>query len=87
MIDSKYNVQRIITVYSEKTEELVDELELSSFNLKSFQNIFNVNDNENPMIECYEIEPKHVNSISKFLKQKYHWDFEKYSYFLEAYAV
>jgi hypothetical protein len=87
MIDKNNNVERLIAVYSEKTDELVEELELSSFDLGIFQQAFKVPDKSDPMFNAYQIEPSHVDFISNFLTKQQSWDFKKYSYFLEAFAI
>ena len=87
MIDGGNKVERLIYIFSNETEELLEELDMSSFDLIAFQKAFNVSEKNDPMIYSYQIEPRHVDFISKYLAKEHSWDFNKYSYFLEASAI
>ncbi len=56
MIDTEFNFRRYIAEYSEVTEELIAEHDLSSFDLKLFQVEFGEPNTENPMLDCYPIK-------------------------------
>lgn len=77
-------VRRYITVFSNETEELVGEVDLTSFSLKDFQKEFNEKDANNPMYDCYIIYDQNLPFLTPFLAQGVQWDFNNYAYFLEA---
>jgi len=87
MIDKKYKVRRYITEFSEKTEELLAEYELSSFDLKKFQAELGETDKENSMVDCYPIHEKSIVFMKSFLSCEPKWDFKNKSYFVEAHAI
>ena len=84
MFEKEYNVHRLIAVYSNKTEEILVEYKLLSFELESFQKEFSIRDKQNPMFECYPIHKNNISFIEQFIGYKIDWDFEGNSYFLEA---
>ena len=84
MKTKKHNVERLINVFSEETEEYVQEIKLKEFDLKAFQKEFGILDAANPMYDCYQIKEKNINFIKKYLNESVVWDFKKYSYFIEA---
>ncbi len=84
MIDKEFKVRRYIAIVSNKTENLVDEIDLNSFDLRSFQNEFGMEKLNNPMFDCYPILLDNTVFIERYLSQKIGWDFVRSSYFLES---
>jgi hypothetical protein len=87
MIDSKYKVRRYIAEYSEETEKLLAEYELSAFDLAKFQKEFGEICPENPMFDCYPIKKSNVAFLKSYINEEPSWDFAKKSYFVEAHAI
>jgi len=87
MIDKQFNVNRLIRIYSNKTELVVSEIEVRFYDVAKFQKLFNVSDYKNPMFDCYEITEEITQEIETHMSSVPNWDFEKYSYYLEANAV
>lgn len=87
MLDKDYGVYRLIRVFSNRTEKQIGEVELISFDLSAFQDEFCLNDKENSMFDCYRIEPGQIEFVENFIQLPIAWDFEEYSYFLEADSV
>ncbi|RKZ68467.1 MAG: hypothetical protein DRQ48_08685 [Gammaproteobacteria bacterium] len=77
-------MNRFIRVYSNKTDKLISEVDVQSFDLMKFQNLFGVNDTENPMFDCFEVTPEIAGAIEAHLSSKPDWNFSAYSYFLET---
>ena len=84
MIDKKYNIRRYIAVYSEKTEELIEEYDLAKFDLLQFQKEFNEPNPNDPMVDCYQIAHNNVSFLQLYLANEPKWDFDNKSYFVEA---
>jgi hypothetical protein len=84
MIDTEFKVYRFIAVYSEETEELIDEHPITSFDLPAFQAEFNEPNPKSPMFDCYPITPKNIDFIRKYITPAPEWDFVSKSYFVEA---
>ena len=84
MIDAKYNVRRYIAVYSEKTEELIEEYDLAKFDLLQFQKEFNEPNPNDPMVDCYQITHNNVRFLQSYIADEPEWDFDSKSYFVEA---
>lgn len=76
-------VQRVIVLYSNETDFLVDHVHIDIL-LAVIQKIFDV-PADNPMFDCYEINSKNAHLFDPFVKIDY--DFERYSYMLEAWAL
>ena len=87
MVDQEYSVRRYITEFSEETDQLLAEYELSSFDLSKFQNEFGVADSGSPMFDCYQIGKGNVSFLNEYLAEEPKWDFEKKSYFVESHAI
>jgi hypothetical protein len=87
MIDTKYQVRRYITEFSEIAEKLLAEYELSDFDLEKFQKEFGVLDPENPMFDCYPIKKSNVDFIKNFIHEEVNWDFVDKCYFVEAHTI
>ncbi|WP_458796937.1 DUF7683 domain-containing protein [Vibrio parahaemolyticus] len=52
-----------------------------------FQEKFEETDSNDPMYACYPVCEIHISFLSGYLDEKIQWDFEKYSYFLEATSI
>lgn len=84
MIDTELIVRRYIAEYSNDSEELTAEYELTAFDLSKFQAEFNEPNPRDPMFDCYEITEGNVEFIEKYLGVDVCWDFASKCYFVEA---
>ncbi len=86
-----FNVERVLSVYNNQTDELVVELPLTFFDLPRFRQHFGVpdNDEDSEMIMEYAVGLKDVKFLSKYLAETedVYYDFDKYAYFLSCYRV
>jgi hypothetical protein len=87
MLDEKHNVIREISIFSNKTEWLVDKVGLADFDLKAFQKEFEETDPASPMFAAYEVKKENLKFLNHYLKKPISWDFEKYSYFVTAHSA
>ena len=87
MIDTQFKVRRYITEFSEETEELRAEYELSTFDLPAFQLEFDEPIIEDPMFDCYPVKEKNVAFLKTYLAEEPEWDFVSKSYYVEAHAI
>ena len=87
MIDMEYKVRRYITEFSEETEELIAEHELSDFDLKKFRHEFGEDNPDQGMITCYQITESNINFLEKYLASPIDWDFKRSSYFVEVHSI
>jgi hypothetical protein len=81
-------VQRVVTVFSNATEELVTELPLVNFDLAKFKSRFQPGPagEDESMYGCYEVRPEDVEFVSAFLAEPHGFNFDKFSYSVEAYV-
>ena len=84
-----YKVARVLSVFSNETDELVADHPFSSFDLLKFKNHFGVSDEDEDteMYLEYIVEPKDTEFLSKHLDEAVDFDFEKYAYFVSCYRV
>lgn len=84
-----YAVERVVLVFSSRTEELMAEHPLSSFDLSKFKRHFGAPDEDEDieMVCDYEVAPKDVDFLSTYLPDEVEFDFEKYTYFLSCYRA
>jgi len=84
-----YRVARVLSVFSNETDELVAEYPFSSFDLLKFKRHFGVSDEDEDteMYLEYIVEPKEKEFLSKYLNEVMDFDFEKYAYFVSCYRV
>ena len=87
MIDTTYKVRRYIAAHSDKTEELLVEYELSSFDLKQFQVEFRETNSDDPMFDCYQIRETNLAFLKKYMTKEPEWDFVNRSYFVEVHVI
>jgi hypothetical protein len=84
-----YKVERLLSVFSNQTDELVAEHPLSSFDLPRFKQHFGVpdEDEDSEMVMEYDVHLKDVDFLSAYLAEPVDYDFGKYAYFLSCYRV
>jgi hypothetical protein len=87
MIDIEFGVRRYIAEYSEETEELIAEHDLTGFELSQFQREFNEPNNEDPMFDCYPIKLENLSFLKTYINDEPEWNFVKKSYFVEAHSI
>lgn len=84
MRDEQYDLRRYIAEYSEETQELTGEYDLSDFDLTKFQAEFNEPNLDDPMVDCYPITADNVAFLKPYLATEPDWNFAENSYFVEA---
>ena len=79
-------VERVLTVFSNPDEEFVAEHAFATFDLERFREWFNI-EGDPRMLDCYVVLPKDVEFLSAYLGGPFHFDFDRYCYFVEAHAA
>jgi len=84
-----YRVARVLSVFSNETDELMAEHHFASFDLLKFKQHFGVSDeDEDTEMYCdYIVEPKDTEFLSKRLSEGVDFDFEENAYFVSCYRV
>lgn len=77
-------IARILRVFSNETELAVWELPINGFLLPAFQAEFGVADPNNPMYDCWPVKPENVPFLEHYVTNLHGWDFDRFSYFVEA---
>ena len=78
-------VERVLTVFDNRTEQLVAEHSLQSFDLESFKRQFAIADDYDPlMYNVYPVLPKDTPFVSKYLIERVAFDFDANAYFIEC---
>lgn len=82
-------VARLLSVFSNQTDELAAEHPLSSFDLPKFKQHFGVPDEDEDaeMVMEYEVKQKDVEFLSEYLSEEVDYDFVQYDYFLSCHRV
>lgn len=76
-------IERWVRVFSKPDGAFVTEIQFSRFSLPDFQKKFAVAP-DIPMYDSYPVLPDSAEFVQGYLRDKVDWDFERYSYFLEA---
>jgi hypothetical protein len=84
MIDKTYNAERYIAQYEKTGEELIDRIELKDFDLSKFQKQLGVQNENDPMFDCFPIKENDFDFLIKYISENIILDFDNYEYFLEA---
>lgn len=85
MSNNDVQVQRVLRVFSNKTEELVAEYPLVLFNLSAFKQHFGITDIYDPWMHyVYRVTPNDVEFISQYLAETIIYDFNENAYFVES---
>ena len=87
MKDTNFGVRRYIAEYSDETEELIAEHDLTGFELSQFQREFNEPNNEDPMYDCYPIKLENLSFLKTYINDEPEWDLVNKSYFVEAHII
>jgi len=74
-------VRRLIYVFEKKTEKFIRAYELTSFNLKEVQKVFNQK-SKDPMFYAYQITEKEAPYFRRKFGRRFH--FRKREYFLDT---
>ncbi len=80
-------VERVLTVFDNKTEQLVAQYPMPSFELESFRRQFAVGDDDPSMYHVYPVSPQDAEFMSRFLEREVAFDFNQNTYFVECNAV
>ena len=78
------SVRRYVTAFFKEGDTLAFEIDLAAFSLEDFQREFKVDNPEDPMFDCFEIKPENTEFLKLYLERELEWNFEVFSYFLEA---
>lgn len=78
-------IERMISKYSKKSEELIEEISINNIELQILKNIFNPPSSDQAMYNPYEIKKAESVEIDNFVHIEY--DFENYSYYLECFEI
>ncbi len=75
----------MLAVFDHKTERLVAEYPLDSFDLVAFKRRFGVSDESDPlMFDVYPVPPEDVGFVAKYLDGEVTFDFDANAYFIEC---
>jgi len=77
-------LERLITVFDNKTETLKEEVNIDYIELNELKRIFNASDDDPLMYNIYEIKTDHVHSLNKLLKNKIDFDIKANAYYVEC---
>lgn len=78
-------VQRVLTVFCNETEELVAEHQFASFDIMAFKQHFGIEDDYDPqMYHVYSVTSDDVAFVSQFLSEPIAFNFDENAYFVEA---
>jgi hypothetical protein len=82
---SEVSVCHILHVIDGKTEETVDVIELTAFDLAAFRLQFDVPDQLDPdMLDRYTVGPDDVSFLVRYLSVSLTFDFTNRGYWIEA---
>jgi len=76
-------IYRKITKYSKKTEELLDEFDVSLLKIKWLKKLFLPSKNDPLMYNVYSINEYESNKLKEYLELEF--DLNNFDYFLECY--
>jgi len=81
----EYRLIRTVTCYLNQDESLVFDVRLEGFDLPKFQAEFGVGAS-NPMYDSYSVTVQNLSFLKSYLPNTtgINWDFNKFSYFVEA---
>lgn len=82
-------IERVLSVFSVGTDELIAEHPLPAFDLPEFRRHFGVtNAGEVGEMVCeYEVGPQDVVFLSPYLTERVEFDFGRYAYFLSCHET
>ena len=81
------NIQRVISVYSKRTQELKEEIVIDIISLDQLKEIFISKSDDPLMYDPYPIWPKQAKEINKLLATKIVFDFIDNFYSVECYQL
>ena len=77
-------VVHVLTVVDGQSEELLDILVLTNFELEQFRLRFDVPDTDPDMRDRYGVGPDHTAFLAEVTGQELVFEFGRYAYFIEA---
>ena len=77
-------IERLITVFDNKTEKLKEEINIDYVDLDQLKKIFNAPTDDPLMYNVYEIKPDHVGPVNMLLKDKVEFDLQANVYYVEC---
>ena len=87
MIEDKLKVRWYVAQYSESTEVLEAEYEISGFNMEAFRIEFGDTESVSPLVGCFPITRSNIEFLEQYMSQVPIWDFASSSYFFESQAI
>jgi hypothetical protein len=87
MIEDKLKVRWYVAQYSELTEDLQTEYEITGFDLQAFRIEFDDTESVYPMEGCFPITRSNIEFLEKYMSQIPNWNFASSSYFIESQAI
>lgn len=81
----EYRLKRTLSCFDNQTEKLVFDVCFEKFDLRSFQSEFDIA-KDNPMYDSIKVKVKNIPFIKDSLPSfiSINWNFNDYSYFVEA---
>jgi len=76
-------LKRVITVYSNETESVLYEIDVSHIKLKTLKKMVIQHDGDDEFYYCYRIDNNIAIKLSKYINEEF--DFENKIYSLECY--
>jgi hypothetical protein len=77
-------IERLITVFDNKTEGLKEEINIDYVGLDQLKKIFSPIDDDPLMYNVYEIKANQLQSINDLLNEKIVFDLKNNSYYVEC---
>ncbi len=78
---------RVISAFSNDSEQLVWAIPIHGFSLTEFQAAFGVEDRNDPMYDCWLVTPEHLAFLEKYVSNPHGWNFDTESYFVECHEA
>ena len=77
-------IERVVTVFDNKTERLIKEINVDYIDVEQLKKIFNVPGDDPMMYKVYEITPGHVQTVNELLRNTIVFDLGKNAYYFEC---
>ena len=85
--ENSYEVERVLAVFDNLTDEHVTDHALIGFDLEKFTQHFKVADTVEPlMYDCYPVNESDVAYLSDFLTKRIEFDFDRFVYSVECFC-
>ena len=78
-------VNRVICIYNNKSEKLIEEISVDHIGLTTLKKIFTPHEDDSEMYSVYHIEENEMNLINQYFNNPIKSDFKTYDYWLECF--